>query len=105
MSRLWNQLFSRFLYNHILFHDGNSHILREPELLSTFLGNPRLVYAKALSFKLIEGSWAVGNHREVGRLTDAPGYGRMGDIRSWAGVYNEGVTRIASRTPHLVRFE
>lgn len=88
-----------------MFHDGNSHILRDSELLGTFLANPRMGHAKALSFKLIEGSWAIGNHREVGRLVDAPGYGRMGDIRSWAGVYNDSVTRIALRTPRLIRFE
>lgn len=105
MSRWWNQLFSRFLYIHILFHDGNAQILRDPELLRTFLANPRVGHARALSFKLIEGSWAIGNHREVGRLTDAPGYGRMGDIRSWAGVYNDSVAQIALRTPHLIRFE
>lgn len=88
-----------------MLHDGNSHILRDTELLGTLLSNPRVGHAKTLSFKLIEGSWAIGNHREVGRLVDAPGYGRLGDIRSWVGVYNDSVTRIVSRTPHLVRFE
>lgn len=105
MLKCWNQAFSHFLYAHILFHDGNAHILRDPELLSSFLSNPRVACAKALSFKLIEGSWAIGNHREVGRLVDAPGYGRMGDIRSWAGVYNDSLQKIASKTPSLVKFE
>lgn len=105
MSRWWNQTFSQFLYAHILFHDGNAHILRDPKLLDAFLSNPRIGRAKALSLNLIEGSWAIGNHREVGRLVDAPGYGRMGDIRSWAGLYNDSLQKIALRTPSLVKFE
>lgn len=105
VSRWWNHSFSPYLYSHVVFHDGNAHILRDPELLEIFVSNPRLAYAKALSFRLIEGSWAIGNHREVGRLADAPGYGRLGDIRCWAGVYNDSMQRIALKTPSIYRFE
>lgn len=105
MSRWWNETFSPFLYAHILFHDGNAHILRDPELLNTFLSNPRVIRAKGLSFRLIEGSWAIGNSHEVGRLVDAPGYGRMGDIRAWAGVYNDSIQSIVTKTPDLIGFE
>lgn len=105
VSRWFNDVFSSVLYSHIVFHDGNAHILRSPELLHVLVTNPRLARTKALSFTLIEGSWAIGNHREVGRLVDAPGYGRLGDIRHWAGVYNDSVTRVISVTPSLYRFE
>ncbi|KUI70447.1 hypothetical protein VM1G_11725 [Cytospora mali] len=105
VSKWFNHVFSQFLYSHIVFHDGNARMLRDPDLLSLLVANPRLNHTKALSFKLIEGSWAIGNHREVGRLVDAPGYGRMGDIRHWAGVYNDSITKITSLTPNLYHFD
>lgn len=80
-------------------------MLRDPEQLKNLTSNPNLVFCKSLSFKLIEGSWAIGNHREVGRLVDAPGYGRLGDIRHWAGKYNESIIKILTLTPHIYRFE
>lgn len=79
-----------------MFHDGNAYILRSPELLQLLVVNPRLARTKALGFRLIEGSWAIGNHREVGRL---------GDIRHWAGVYNDSMTKIILETPSLYRFK
>ncbi|KAG8160086.1 hypothetical protein KVR01_010723 [Diaporthe batatas] len=105
VSKLFNQAFSQFLYSSIVFHDGNAHILRDPEELIKFTSNPNLIYCKSLVVKLIEGSWAIGNHREVGRLVDAPGYGRLGDIRHWAGRYNESIVKILSLTPNIYRFE
>ncbi|KAJ4397844.1 hypothetical protein N0V93_002081 [Gnomoniopsis smithogilvyi] len=105
VSRRWNQTFSQFLYAHILFHDRNARVLRDPALLRTFLANPRVGCAKALSFKLIEGSWAISNHRELDRLTDAQEYGGFGDIQSCAGVYNDSIEKVVSKTPNLVKFE
>jgi hypothetical protein len=105
VSKFFNEIFSQFLYSSIVFHDGNAHVLRDPEQLEKFTSNRNLVCCKCLSLKLIEGSWAIGNHREVGRLVDAPGYGRMGDIRHWAGRYNESVIKILSLTPNIYRFE
>lgn len=105
VSKFFNTTFSQFLYSSIVFHDGNAHILRDPDQLAAFTSNPNLIFTKSLAFRLIEGSWAIGNHREVGRLVDAPGYGRMGDVRHWAGTYNESVIKILSLTPNIYRFE
>lgn len=105
VSKFFNETFSQFLYSSIVFHDGNAHVLRDPERLGAFTSNPNLVYTKSLTFKLIEGSWAIGNHREVGRLVDAPGYGRMGDVRHWAGTYNDSIVQILSLTPNIYKFE
>lgn len=58
-----------------------------------------------MSFELIEGSWAIGNAHEVGRLVETPGYGRLGDMRRWAGVYNESIRQIVTHMPDLIRFE
>ncbi|KAK2598708.1 hypothetical protein N8I77_012099 [Diaporthe amygdali] len=105
VSKFFNETFSQFLYSSIVFHDGNARILRDPELLGAFTSNTSLRFVKSLAFKLIEGSWAIGNHREVGRLVDAPGYGRMGDVRHWAGMYNDSIIKILSLTPHIFKFE
>lgn len=108
MSRWWNQAFSQYLFSHIAFHDGNSHILRDPELLNVFISNPRLARTKVLSFRLIEGSWAISTPRALGRLVDPPCFGRagcLGDFRHWAGVYNDSMRKIALNTPALYRFE
>lgn len=105
VSRWFNYVFSQFLYSHILFHDGNAHILRDPELLQVLITNPRVARVKVLSFRLIEGSWAIGNRREVGRLVDAPGYGWTGDTRHWAGVYNASITKLVLMAPNIYRFE
>lgn len=105
VSKFFNETFSQFLYSSIVFHDGNANVLRNPEQLNQFISNTNLIHCKSLSFKLIEGSWAVGNHREVGRLVDAPGYGRMGDIRHWAGRYSESIIKILSLTPNIYKFE
>lgn len=98
-------MFSPFLYSHLVFHDGNAHLLRDPEQLKLLVSNHRLTFAKALTFNLIEGSWAIGNAHEVGRLVDSPGYGRYGDIRHWAWTYNESILCILRCMPNIVSFK
>lgn len=107
MSKSWNRAFSPFLYSHILFHNGNSHILRDPELLHIFISNPRLVHVKGISFIVGPDNYPGKTEAaEVFWLVDVPDYSRYHRPRDrWARVYNGSLQKVVLRTPNIYHFE